>query len=355
MTTIECYPIASREEWLKMRATGAGAGQPDITASVIPAICGLNPHMSPLQVYAQFMGIIPSVETNIMRRGRWFQPAILAALREERPDLHIWEPNCYYREAETGIGATPDFFACPTTQHDFGEGAPTMVIEGKIVAAPSFRAQWLRGFEEDEGWEDIKEEDKIALVNVIDHPEMISVPVYYGMQAMIQARLALVSQAMVAPLVHDTWSSELFQCPVELDKAFLPGGAWEFVVQQVDKFRFCLRREKPPTETLLPSIDAKLLNKIYPRDDGPALDFGGDQRVGQLFARYEHLHGHCKAGKDALKDVEKELEAVKAEIRCAMGMSGRATYPGFEATLKAISVKPNSGYSYRKLHIKRAK
>jgi len=349
MTTIECYPIASREEWLKMRATGAGAGQPDITASVIPAICGLNPHMSPLQVYAQFMGIVPSVETNIMRRGRWFQPAILAALREERPDLHIWEPNCYYREAETGIGATPDFFACPTTQHDFGDGAPTMVIEGKIVAAPSFRANWLL-YGDDDG-----DEDRDLSPEAIDDGSSCTAPIYYEMQAMIQARLALATQAMVAPLVHDTWSSELFQCPVELDKAFLPGGTWEFVVQQVDKFRFCLRREKPPTETLLPSIDAKLLSKIYPRDDGPALDLTGDRQVGQLFARYEHLHQHLKVGNGALKPAKDELEKIKTELKAIIGMSGRATYPGFEVTLKAIDVKPNTGYSYRKLHVRRLK
>jgi YqaJ-like viral recombinase domain len=340
MTTIECYPIHSREEWLKMR-------EQDLTASDIPAICGINPHRSALQVYAEKQGIVRVEENNIMRRGRWFQPAILAALREGRPDLHIWEPNCYYRDPELRIGATPDFFACPTTQHDFGEGAPTMVIEGKVVAAPVFRSNWI-GMGDEDGNAD-------ALPDAWEQEELLKAPIYYEMQAMIQARLACVTEAIVAALVHDTWSSELYRCPVAMEHAFEPGNVWDFIVERSDKFHWCLKTETPPAETLLPSIDAKLLSKIYPRDDGPALDLSGDRRIGHLFARYEHLHQHCKAGKDALKDAEKELEAVKTEIRCAMGMSGRATYPGFEVTLKAINVKPNAGYSYRKLNIKRTK
>jgi len=341
MTTIECYPIASREEWLAQR-------RQDLTASDIPAICGIHPSRSPLQVYAQKKGLIHSVENNLMRRGRWFQPAILMALRERHPELNIWEPNCYYRDPETRIGATPDFFSCPLSSHDFGDTAPTAVIEGKVVSAPIFRESWVQWDDE----EDIAEED-IGTIPSAMPP--VQAPIYYEMQAVIQAKLCLTPQASVAGLVHDTWSSELVECPINLEYAFDAGGLWDFIVERTDKFHWCLKTDTPPTDFLLPKIDAKLLGKIYPRDDGPVLDFSDDKRIGGLIFRYQLLTKNCSAGKAALKPVEAERNEVKSELLAAMGMSGRATYQGGEITLKAISVKPSQGYSYRKLHIRSPK
>ena len=64
-----------------------------------------------------------------MRRGRILEPAVAAALAEERPDLRLTRATTYHRIPEWRLGATPDYFV-----DDAG------LVECKTVS----REQWER-------------------------------------------------------------------------------------------------------------------------------------------------------------------------------------------------------------------
>ena len=87
-----------------------------ITASRIAALWDLNPYLSREQL-ADIMrgtttdgtGSIP--DSPAMRRGRILEPAVAAALEEERPE---WKPlvkaTTYHRLPDLRLGASPDYF-----------------------------------------------------------------------------------------------------------------------------------------------------------------------------------------------------------------------------------------------------
>lgn len=102
---IEKIPITSRSQWLELRRR-------DITASDIGAACGLSPFKSPLRIWAEKVGeVAETAETAAMRRGRWLETAVLAALADEHPDWVISQPNIYVRDPDARIGATIDAIA----------------------------------------------------------------------------------------------------------------------------------------------------------------------------------------------------------------------------------------------------
>jgi len=105
----EQWQITSTAEWLERRRL-------DVTASRLPALFGLNPYLSREQL-ADIMrgttgtgtGSVP--DSPAMRRGRILEPAVAAALAEERPDLPpLVKATTYHRVPEWRLGATPDYW-----------------------------------------------------------------------------------------------------------------------------------------------------------------------------------------------------------------------------------------------------
>jgi len=110
--TRESWTITSIAEWLERR-------RQDITASRLPALFGLHPYLS-LPQLADIMrgstgtgtGSVP--DSPAMRRGRILEPAVAAALAEERPELPpLVKASTYHRIPEWRLGCTPDYFAEP--------------------------------------------------------------------------------------------------------------------------------------------------------------------------------------------------------------------------------------------------
>src|SRR5262245_55184118 len=78
--SIERIKIDSKDQWLTLRKF-------DLTASVLGAIDGHDPYISPLRLYIEKRGIeLPNKQSDspVLRRGRLFENAVAAAVSEMR-------------------------------------------------------------------------------------------------------------------------------------------------------------------------------------------------------------------------------------------------------------------------------
>lgn len=93
----------SREEWLAQRKTGIGASE-------IGAICGVNPYVSPLQIYLEKLNLVgPREENDAMKMGVRMEP-VIAEMYSEKTGRAL-TPGVLTRHPEHHwIFATPDRF-----------------------------------------------------------------------------------------------------------------------------------------------------------------------------------------------------------------------------------------------------
>jgi len=105
----EVREIESTGAWLDWRRS-------DITASRLPALFGLHPYLSLPQLADIIRGTTGTGTTSVpdspaMRRGRILEPAVAAALAEERPELPpLVKATTYHRVPEWRLGCTPDYW-----------------------------------------------------------------------------------------------------------------------------------------------------------------------------------------------------------------------------------------------------
>ena len=164
--TVERIPIESRDAWLELR-------RQDVTASDVAAVCGVDPRKTPLQVYAEKLGLIPQqIDNQIMRRGRWLEAAFIEALADKQSQWETRRAKIYLRDPAIRIGATPDIVAIDPEREGIG------IIQCKVVSRPVFRSQWL-----DEG----------------EGP--ITAPLSYQLQTLTESMLANVDWAVIAALI----------------------------------------------------------------------------------------------------------------------------------------------------------
>jgi predicted phage-related endonuclease len=111
--TREVREITSIGDWLSWR-------EKDLTASRIASLWELHPYLTREQL-ADIMrgtagggaGAIPA-DSPAMRRGRILEPAVAAAITEERPDWTLTKATTYHRLPEHRLGCTPDYW-CEST------------------------------------------------------------------------------------------------------------------------------------------------------------------------------------------------------------------------------------------------
>lgn len=298
---VEVYSGFDHEEWLKLR-------HEDVTASKIGALFGCHPYATPLQLYAEKIQLNPpsSVDSGILRRGRWFEAAAIKAARELRPGWEIEEPGIYLRDAERGIGATPDAIFTD----DNGECG---VMQIKTVSKQQWRDVWCEN----------------------DEPEA---PLWVALQAMTEAALGGYYKAVVAPLVVDEWAPELHILELDIQPV-----AYASIAREVTRFWHQVDARQPPAADYLKDVDT--LSEMY-EGKGPALDLTGDIAFGRLLDEKEAIDARRNA---AIEDAK----AIKGRIIQAMRDSAAVTCGGRIVTYKEIS---RAGYSvqpatYRRLRI----
>lgn len=254
---VQVHKIESRQQWLALR-------KQDVTASDLAAVCGVSPYSSPLQVWADKFDKLTIEENNVMRRGRWLEDGVIAALREERPDWKISKPGAYLRSPSLRIGCTPDAWA------NTPDGPA--VVQCKIVAKRVFETAW------------------------VDGP-----PLYYQLQTLAEAKLSNMDQAYLAALVIDEFTADLEVFPVPLLEP-----AWGRCVETVRQFwQMVERGEKPAADY---AKDGATIGKLYRSvTGGEPIDLTHDNRMVQVVREYTQEGQKEKAAKLA-------RDALKAEI-----------------------------------------
>lgn len=255
---IESRPITSRAEWLEWR-------KQDVTASDVAAACGLSPWKSALGLWAEKAGLVPDQgETNLMRRGRWLEPAVLAAIRERHPHWKVFPAGVYVRDPEIRLGATPDAIV------EFPERSPG-IIQCKVVARPVF-----------ETWEG-------------------EVPLAYQLQTLTEAMLMGAFEAYLAALVIDTYEADLQVFKIDRNEA-----AEEAIVRAVKAFWDDVK------QGLQPKVDYQVDHDVVrtlrpPKKQIEALDLASDNRLAELCHRMDAL-------KALHKERQGEMDAIHTEI-----------------------------------------
>lgn len=89
-------------DWYEMRSGG------NVTASVIAAICGLDPHMSPFGAhFAQTMGWARE-QSDAMKWGSLFEDAVAVMFGQNHPELTVLRAGLYAHPDRLWQRATPD-------------------------------------------------------------------------------------------------------------------------------------------------------------------------------------------------------------------------------------------------------
>lgn len=278
---IERYTISDRASWLALR-------QRDLTASDIGAVIGADPYRTPLRIFSEKSGLIlAEAETPIMRRGRWFELAALAALREQKPTWRIEQPNIYLRDAECRLGATPDAIA-------EDEEAPGELINCQIktIAKPAFEREWAD-----------------------------AAPMGYVLQTLAEGYLLGAARSILAALVVDTYSAELHIHDVPRHEAA------EARIRDIarDFWQAIAEGRRPAADY---KRDAETIGELFAKPEpGPPLDLSTDNRMPSLLQEREELREEIERDRE-------RLEVVEAEIKDKLGAAEAATLPGWKVTWK---------------------
>ena len=279
---IERHPVLDRAAWLAMRAK-------DLTASDLGAAMGVDPYKSRLQLYGEKAGLLTAeAETRIMRRGRWLEPAVVAAIRETHPDWEVGYPlGLYLRDPELRLGCTPDAVVSKPNQKGIWN------CQLKVVSKTIFDRDWADG-----------------------------PPLGYQLQTACENMLMEADDGMLAALVIDTYSAELMIYPVHRYTI-----AEERIRDMAKTFWADIAEGRRPPAGLRPGR----------RDDRGALS---DLRAGRPAAR---SHRRQPAGRPARRaapcsrrdqGLQKDVDAIDTEIKAKLGAAERAVLPGWSISLE---------------------
>lgn len=221
---IEVIAPRDRAAWLKARGR-------DVTASVVGALFGAHPYVTPYELWAIKSGRAPRAdeETVAMRRGRLLEPVAVAILREDHPGWQIEHnaaENTYFRDPDRRLGATPDVVVtCPQR----GRG----IVQIKSVEAMVFRRGWIDA----EG-----------------NPEA---PLWIALQATLEAYLTGARWAAVMPLVIGFGiDAPLIDIPLEHMH-----GVIEAMTERAAEFWEMVKEgREPPIDY---AADAALIDRLY--------------------------------------------------------------------------------------------
>lgn len=300
---VERWEITGRAEWLQRR-------RKNVNASEIAALFGCNPYMTNMALYAEKAGLakLEAPDSGVLRRGRILEPAVAAAVLEERPEWKLSKAKDYVWSPKWRLGATPDYNAhCP--QRGVG------VVQMKSVAKPIFDEDWQSG-----------------------------PPQWIMLQTLQEMMLEDVEWGAIAALIMDRFTVDIriweFARHAMAEKRMIQHAAlfWEDVANG----------NRPAFDYRL---DADVIKALFPNANETVIDLTFDNRMPHLLEQYEYL-GSIGSRAD------KRRKAVVAEIAAKMGEAGAAIVPGWDTV--TFKTQTRDGYtvaptSFRQLRAKRAK
>lgn len=256
---VETYEITDRRQWLARRGR-------DVTASDLGALFNLNPKKSRFRLWQEKTGrIAEPLETPVMRRGRWLEPAVLTALADEMPTTRFTPLRLYLTAPEHRLGGTPDAVA-----------DDDRTVELKVVSRPIFEA-----------WG--------------DQP-----PMSYQLQCLANCMLMNAPAGIIACLVLDTYSAEIAVFDVERTPE-----AEAKIIDGVSAFWQSVADNNPPPPDY--GGDDDLIARLFrPKAEAEPIDLSADNRLPELLDERQGL-------KDAVTTAEERLDAINAEIVHKLG------------------------------------
>jgi predicted phage-related endonuclease len=275
---IERRPITSRAAWLQWRMA-------DVTASDVAALYGAHPYgKTRLSLWADKRGLTEGMaDSDVLRRGRWGESAVLAMLADERPDWAISLPKVYLRDHAIRLGGTPDAEAVDPERQGVG------VVQCKIVAESVFEREWIGG-----------------------RP-----PLGFQLQTLTEMLLDGASWGVIAALVMEryAWRPVIFDLERnEAAEARIRAG----VVQFWNDFDADLM------PVLDPENDAETVKALYPKAEikiAP-LDLSGDNEIRGMLERRATLTALAK-------DTKTHLDFIETSVKAKLGLHERAIAPGW--------------------------
>lgn len=284
MPNIQRIPIVSRDAWLQCR-------RQDLTASDVGAAAGESRYKTRLGLWGEKTGrLLPAEDNPAMQRGRWLEPAVVAAVKETYPDWQIGYPlGLYVRDADISLGCTPDAIA------EIPGRAGITNLQLKVVSRSAFNAHWHR-----EG---------------IAQP-----PLEYQLQTACEAMLLDTHDGMVAALIIDQWGAELrtFEVPR------LPR-LETFMRDLAVRFWADIRNGIKPPATV---EDVDTIDAVYPVEtDAELVRLDGDNMLPELML--ERL-----ALKETIHQADKRCDEIDTLVKDKIGDYAGATIPGWKITWK---------------------
>lgn len=287
--TVERIPITDRQQWLAWRKY-------DITASVVGAVFGCHPYVSPLRLYVDKQGLIelpPQAETGPMRRGRILEYAIPAAIADERPDWKLEKCTEYFRDDELGLAATPDFFI-------HGDPRGLGILQAKTAAPSIFERDWGK-----------------------DNPQP---PLWITLQATTEMMLTDAKFGAVACLVVDHYDVSCTVIDIPRHES-----AEKKIIEGVARFWKDIEQGKEPGPDY--GMDRELLKALSPQEDpGLSIDLTGDNEVIAGLIERADIRERMKAD-------EERCKAIETMIMSRMGEAATAKVPDFSVSWKVQSRK----------------
>jgi YqaJ-like viral recombinase domain len=285
---IEQRPITNREEWLGWRKL-------DVTASVIGALFDVHPYVTALKLYVEKRGVeFPTEETKTMRRGRWLEPAIGAAVAELRPDWEIRAPGLYLRDGTLRLGATPDFYI-------YGDPRGPGVLQVKSVAPSVYHNDWDHGAEP---------------------------PLWITLQTATEVMLSNSAFGAVACMLVD---------PHQMDVQIIDLGprqpkAEAKIVDAVHEFWQRVQDGIEPEPDY--GRDTDVIRALHPREaPGKSINLFGNNHIPELLE-------HRSILKETITDAEKRCKVIENEIKCLLKDAETVTgLQGWRITYKTESIK----------------
>jgi len=268
----EVREITSIGEWLQWRL-------PLVTASSIGALFGIHPHLSLDDLVAEKRGQRRGEGDNAsMRAGRILEPAVIAAINEERPDWHVVKATTFHILPEHRLGATPDAF-----------GDDDLLVQCKTVS-PTVWDSW-RG----------------------------TAPLHYLLQTLTEMMVCGRSRGVLAIMVRSpSFPLHLFDVPRH------PAAEARILDAVAEFWRRWDAGEHPQPQTA-----AGLAEMV---SDGSHRDFSGDNELMALLPERADLVAQRYAA-------EKRLAQIDDTIKERLGPASTAWCPGWSLTFKSQTRK----------------
>jgi predicted phage-related endonuclease len=278
---IERILITSDEQWHN------DLRRPNVGASQAPALWGLHPYITLGQLYAEKRGVeLPKPSGALLERGHDLEAVVAAKVARENKLWSLEKCRFYYRDPDLRLGASPDYYVIDHDRDGVG------VLQIKTVGAWQFKKNWSDGAPD---WITLQTSTEMMLVNATwgAIAALVIGDFEYALHTFAVPRHAAAEHKIRAG-VADFWR--------QVDQGIEP-------VFDFDR-------------------DADLIAQIYrTTKEGKIVDLRGDNRVIAVLEELDLLSTR-------VRDDEKAIKALKAEMREKIKDAEIALVPDWKVTLK---------------------